>query len=1402
MDRTTLTLAVDSTQVGTAAAAFERMTGAGNAAAATGGKVTRSANAQAKAVIASAAAASKGKVAFADLAAAAAKLSPNAVVQITAALAAASAEASKAAANVKRLQIAGVTSAAPSARTPLLAPAPIGVTTRQPVPVGAAVLLLAAGAGRAQSAIDHLTNSARTQASVLGQLAPAAAATATSYRQLAARPITLTAPQGLSNAAAALSNAATQATAARVALTALGSVPAPARAAPAAGSAAGVLAGAAAARVAAQGQNALATATRRSNFETQQLHFQLHDFFVQVASGQSPLTAFIQQGSQLSGTFGGAGGAFRAVLALLTPMTVGVGAAVAAVGALAYAFYEGTKQSKAFADSLVLTGNYAGQTEGKFNEAANKIAANGRVTIGTAREVAQALLNTGEIGPQVFSAAVEAATAYSKATGKTAEDVAKDFAQMARAPTKFAIEANRSLNFITAAQHDSIKSFEENGRSADAQGVIYDALNERFKGLDGNLTRLDRALIANSNMWSKFWDAAVGNGRAKTVADQIADIDAKLRGLPQREGPVAPGAITVKRVSAEREGLVDERRELLRKQFREGENAAGEAFKAEATKAAIAADTVVDGYLKRGKAATTYKQKLDELSRSFRDKEAGGVPVSAADKKVALTQLKKDFTNTAGASEASQVLKAQLEKDLAGYQDAFERERDAISLHNRLLDGAYQAGKISLKAVFDDKRQSTADGVAKEIAELENERVRLEQFKKQSKDPSDKVNAQTRIDKIGDLQDKIRTRAAGDLALSNQQEEASFKALSDQVTNYRANLLQMQGDEEGAAKLRAQIEIANAKVLARQSGGRITDEDVEKQKRLSEATIAFAKAQREVSLVTASRARAEEAFALVAEQSGKSLIDTERGVYAIRVKELDQLGALAAKAKELADVSTDQRIKDFAADLALEYAKAAAAVDPALNRLREANRELAAGIAGSVSNLPNAFADAYLQRRADSNADIKNQKDEYDQRISILEGYLSKARDATDKARFRAKIKDLEDKKAGVKGESHATSVFGALGKSIVDPVSKQIFATVNKLLITDPLQKYLEGQLKGLTEGGGPLAGIFADALGIQADPKDAALAMQTAAIASSTSALDLLTQAANAAAGAMGGAPLGEPGASPDQSAEDAAATVRELGQGASSAASDVSKLATAAGAGGGALGRLPSIVSLFQSAVASMSSTGGGGGGLFSGIAGLFGGSGGIGYEEALVTTGIFHQGGVVGSPPATRSVASSVFAGAPRYHTGGIVGRAADKLKSNEVAAILMGGPKGRREEVLHASDPRHRDNLGMNALAKIMAESKHEGMRVRGARELGGPVSANSMYRVNEKRSELLQVAGKQYLMTGSQGGTVLPNAQGGQSQPIHQTINFHSEGPVDRRTQSQLAAAAFNGSRRATSRTS
>ena len=75
---------------------------------------------------------------------------------------------------------------------------------------------------------------------------------------------------------------------------------------------------------------------------------------------------------------------------------------------------------------------------------------------------------------------------------------------------------------------------------------------------------------------------------------------------------------------------------------------------------------------------------------------------------------------------------------------------------------------------------------------------------------------------------------------------------------------------------------------------------------------------------------------------------------------------------------------------------------------------------------------------------------------------------------------------------------------------------------------------------------------------------------------------------------------------------------------------------------------------------------------------------------VVGSVFHTGGVAGEPGGTRRVvAPAVFAGARRYHRGGIAGM----LRPEEIPAILERG-----EEVIPARDPRHRANLAAASAA--------------------------------------------------------------------------------------------------------
>ena len=1464
MDKTTLTLAVDSTQVNSASAALQKMAGEGARAESVTSKLTNAAALQGRAlnagIVKNAAAAAdsiKGLTSATNSLAAAQDFTKT-----TASLSAAATQANAATGAVRAFGAAIAASAAAGAGAGLsfqqgrvttvqqIAQTPVSVTARQApaaaidsrgaVAASTAMDKLAGQTGKAEAAAERLTATALEQGSILGSVVAANAERAsTAVNGLALAAAATGAATGITATSAALDSAAVKANAAAAAV---GNMQAAAARA-ANGAQFNPFAGVGvAASSAAKGVGQLGQTQKLTAYQTQQLSFQLNDLFVQMASGQSPLTALIQQGSQLNGTFGGTRGTLSALASLITPTTAAIGGAVAAVGGLAYAYMQGAAQSKAFNDAILLSGNYAGQTSGSVNALAVTVAESTKSSTGSVREFANALISTGQIGPQSMALATDAIVRYGEATGKTAKEAADDFAKMARDPAKFAQELNQSWNAFTAAELEAIKTMQEGGRATEAQNEVLARMVERLQGLNTNLGDVERAGKSFSKMLGDMKDGFFAVGRDKTLEDRLARLkeifastsgegDILTRALDKLNTALGNSRENRQKFMAGGTNAKDEARALqaenFRKLDRENDRAMEARTQKEGAEARREGDRVLDGM----KTPAAMKKALEANKTRFEKAAAAGVPFTKEEQKFQDDEVRKRFTPPKGPAnnEASQVLREQLADDLSAFKIALDREKEALAFHQREMQGVYQAGGISLKAFFDDKRATIADGVTAETAQLDKEIARLKEYQAAIKDPSEKIRVGKQIGQVEAQKQNVKTNAERDAKLVNQEEAASFKALNDQIVNYNANLLQMAGDELGAARLRAQVTIDNARILAAQgakdAAGNPVSIDVSALQRAIATTNEFADVQRQAGLLAASTARAEEAAYMVAELGGKSLAEQENAIYAVRSRSLDQLGLLAAKAKELAEASTDPKIKAFAADLALQYAKAAEAVDPALNRLREAQRNLAAGITNSIDSGVATFGPAYIDQRKTARDELKDERDKYDRKIEILEGYLATTRDKNDQARLREKIKNLEAQKDSVKGESKTGSFLKTVDKQFVQPIAGQALATVNKLLITDPLNEYLKGQFKSLTEGEGPFAGIFKSTMGIKdakVDPKALSeqaaatatdtlknsLTAQTSAVDASTLALQALANAANSAAGVAGSTnskPLTvEPGsaqAAPSmgdftradraleasqnpaaaQATAEASKATEVFSSSAMAAAKDVSVLAAAAGKGGGALGLLPSIVNLFQAAVSAMgaggaASGGSGGGGIFGAIAGLFGGgsaasgmatnSAGMAAGQGVSADALANlmefglaEGGLVKGPgtgtsdsiPAKLSNGEFVV---PAKATSAFL-PVLEAMRSGDSSASVLGGLLTR---------------LGVKDDEPAVSSA----LKVHGARELGGPVSAGKLYRVNEKRPELLNVGNKQYLMMGAQGGSVDPNpgakAQGRHVQNLHVTV--------------------------------
>jgi phage-related minor tail protein len=258
---------------------------------------------------------------------------------------------------------------------------------------------------------------------------------------------------------------------------------------------------------------------------------QFTDIAVSLQGGQNPLTVLLQQGGQIKDQFGGIGPAVRAVAgqvaSLITPVT-----AVAAAGlAFAVAYQKGAAEASTFARQLILTGNAAGTTAGRLQDASKRVAA----VAGTQAQAAAALAElagAANINPAGLERFAAAAVRMERATGTSVADTVKQFAELGRAPVEASVKLNETTNYLTASVYQQIKALQDSGRTADAarlaQETWADATSSRGQQITERLGLLERAWKGIKESAGAAWDAMLNVGRADTLADQLATAEKQL----------------------------------------------------------------------------------------------------------------------------------------------------------------------------------------------------------------------------------------------------------------------------------------------------------------------------------------------------------------------------------------------------------------------------------------------------------------------------------------------------------------------------------------------------------------------------------------------------------------------------------------------------------------------------------------------------------------------------------------------------------------------------------------------------------------------------------------------------------------------------------------------------------
>ncbi|HGP3775566.1 TPA: phage tail length tape measure family protein [Klebsiella pneumoniae] len=294
---------------------------------------------------------------------------------------------------------------------------------------------------------------------------------------------------------------------------------------------------------------------------------QLNDIAVGLAGGMPLFTIFMQQGSQIADSFGGWGNLFEIIkqqllgagdaadessdslsdnanslsenaenakklTGFLNPMTIGIGALVAVVGTLTYAWYKGSQEQQEFNKSLVLTGNIAGVTTGQLADMARSVADNTGNTTAAAAQALNRVVSGGKIATGSMQTVTEAVVAMNDATDESIDSMVADFEKIAQNPVAAIGELNDKYHFLTLATYNQIKALQDEGNQQEAARLATETyaatMKQRSDQIQSNLGSLEQAWKWLGDAAKGAWDAMLDIGREKSIDQKIAEAQDEL----------------------------------------------------------------------------------------------------------------------------------------------------------------------------------------------------------------------------------------------------------------------------------------------------------------------------------------------------------------------------------------------------------------------------------------------------------------------------------------------------------------------------------------------------------------------------------------------------------------------------------------------------------------------------------------------------------------------------------------------------------------------------------------------------------------------------------------------------------------------------------------------------------
>lgn len=475
---------------------------------------------------------------------------------------------------------------------------------------------------------------------------------------------------------------------------------------------------------------------------------------------------------------------------IMSPAGLAVGALAGAIAIAASAAIHGAVQMSHLRDELILTGNYAGLTGGKFIEMGNDIAAATGSKIGAARDALQAVAATGRFTGAALEPVSQAIAKIGQFSKASADEVVKSFEKMDDGVYKWAMEYNRSYHFANMAQLEHIRMLEEQGQKEQAEAETANLVIQKINQTAAQLGYLPGLWHEVQSAASSALDAMMNWGRPLNIDEQIASL---------RKAAEGQSYITVEGVQVENidpKIAAQQLQDMLARRDAQRAQALHNAGSAQVQEAGAKAMEELRSQWKglggdvrlADQAVDQFRQKIAAAKQAAKE---SGTPIPP-DLQAMIgrqAEMEKKIREQYDSHDKAKKTGGQVTplRDYA-YENAQAQAslnllKENLKAEQAELDKSYKGGQVSLQTYYADRLRITLAGMDAERAVLKQQLDETKSLESQARNPAERLSLKTREVEIeGRLAVMARQRAAAEQQSSQEMRQAlndELRALQD-----------------------------------------------------------------------------------------------------------------------------------------------------------------------------------------------------------------------------------------------------------------------------------------------------------------------------------------------------------------------------------------------------------------------------------------------------------------------------------------------------------------------------------------------------------------------------------------------------------------------------------------------